>query len=550
MFARSIRVSSGLMPTVTFEPLSLLTNTTLRILSARTRHAFEVLQLRKSFSETADESRRPSVFDPSKQSAFLNLTGGNLSEEKRRRKALEIGNSIANLNMTSNEKLSNEDVVWIDEKMCLVGIGLRTNYDGFTKALYSGIFNSKRVAAVRDIFDRSVSHATLSSCVKVVSDDIVVILDSVQNPLKRRLVNLYFETEKFHFSLERHDMDFTEFLHEAGLRVIPVSTESEVIAFRREDVPVQQSTNHVLMVAPTAFAPNLYTAEDNFFMDSARSQDVADLQQKALHEYASLYNLVTAKDAAGLRVHLFTHETYHDTPDAVYPNNWFSTHTDLEVGECTLVLYPMKAPNRRKERRPEFLQRLFMFRRYTNVFDLTRHEEAPEPRFLEGTGSLVLDRVNRVAYCCLSERTDLTLARTWARVMGYSLEPFTAWDASGRPIYHTNVMMSVGTHVAVICSSSIQDKEERKRVCSRLMDSHEVVDISLSQVNSFCGNVLEVENFYGKPVMLMSSTAYHAFDSKQLELLQRYEHDLLHVDISTIERVGGGGVRCSIGELF
>jgi len=524
MFSQRVLLSSWLIRRITFTSRKSFIASASGFLCRNAWPASELVQLRKNFSETADESRRPSVFDPSKQSAFLNVTGGNLSEEKRRKRTAEIADSIAKLNLTSKEKISTEDIVWVNDRLCLVGIGLRTNYDGFTKALYSGIFNSRRVAAVRDIFDRSNSHATLNTCINLVSDDIVVILDSIQDPLKRRLVNLYFETEKLHFSLERHDMDFTEFLHESGLRVIPVSTESEVISFRRENVPVQQSTNHVLMVsctavaswhkkknmekvAPTAFAPNVYTAEDNFFMDSTSTQDVTGLQQKALCEYASLYNLVTAKDGAGLRVHLFTHEPYHDTPDAVYPNNWFSTHTDLEVGECTLVLYPMKAPNRRKERRPEFLHRLFMFRRYTNVFDLTRHEEAAEPKFLEGTGSLVLDRVNRIAYCCLSERTDLALARTWARVMGYTLEPFKAWDASGRPIYHTNVMMSIGTHVAVICSSSIHDKEERRRVCSRLMETHEVVDITSSQVNSFCGNVLEVENFYGRPVMLMSSTA-------------------------------------------
>eukprot|EP00871_Galdieria_phlegrea_P006082 jgi/Galph1/961/GphlegSOOS_G5638.1 len=503
---------------------------------------------KRSFSEASDANRRPSIFDPSQQSASLNLSGGNFGVAKRDQEANRIASAVSSLNLASNEKLCVKDIVWISEQLCLVGVGLKTNYDGFMRGLYSGIFGSKKVAAVRDIFDRSYQHPSLSSCFKVVADDIVVILESIQVPLKRRLVNLYNETEKCHFSLERHDIDFTEFLHESGLRVIPVSSEEAISTFQYENIPIQQSTNHVLMVAPTAFARNTYAAKDNFFMKGSNDENLNDLQQKALREYASLYDIVTSKDGAGLRVHLFTHEPYHDTPDAIYLNNWFSTHT--EVGECTLVLYPMKAPNRRKERRPEFLHRLFMFRRYTNVYDLTRQEEANPPKFLEGTGSLVLDRVNRIAYCCVSERTDLTLAKTWARVMGYRLEPFRAWDGAGRPIYHTNVMMSIGTHVAIICLSSLQDVEERRRICACLEETHEVVDISVDQVNKFCGNVLEVENFYGKPVMLMSSSAYNAFQSKQLEMLLKHEHKLLHADISTIERVGGGGVRCSIGELF
>ena len=273
------------------------------------------------------------------------------------------------------------------------------------------------------------------------------------------------------------------------------------------------------------------------------------LQRQVLKEFSQLHRIIS--EQAGVQVHLFTHESYHDTPDACFPNNWFSTHTDLECGECTLVLYPMKVPNRRKERRPEFLKRMESFQRYTHVIDLTRQEKAVKPTFLEGTGSLVLDRINKIGYVVISERSDLSLALKWGKIMQYEIVPFHATDSQGRAVYHTNVVMSVGTGVAVLCTECIEDPEERKKVVDRLHKTgHEIVDITRDQVNHFCGNVLELENWKGFPVMVMSTQAHNAFTPEQRQTMLKFEHELLHAEFSTIERVGGGGVRCAIAELF
>lgn len=236
--------------------------------------------------------------------------------------------------------------------------------------------------------------------------------------------------------------------------------------------------------------------------------------------------------------------------DALFPNNTFSTHTNLETGSsCMLVLYPMKAPSRRKER--ENFERLLSRGRYTHIYDMTREEDANPPSFLEGTGSLVLDRVNRIAYVALCARSDLRLANTWGRVMGYSVLPFTALDSAGRPIYHTNVMMAIGTRVAIVCSESIVDRKQRAAVLDTLRSTgHHVIEISLEQVHKFCGNVLELENFYGDQVMVMSTQAHDGFTEEQREAMLGHVSQLLHSDISTIEKVGGGGVRCTIAELF
>lgn len=252
-----------------------------------------------------------------------------------------------------------------------------------------------------------------------------------------------------------HDVDLSEYLHANGFRVL--AAEDTATLETMATIPVQQSSNHLLMVAPTAFERNELAAQDNFFMAASDTTNAAAaaaevagsdaasadaLRRAVLGEFASLYTLLTSRcpGGVGARVHLFTHEA--GTPDAVFPNNWFSTHTNLETdaaaGACTLVFYPMRAANRRQERRPALLARLEGFRRYTHVIDLSRQETAAEPRFLEGTGSLVLDRIHRVAYAAISERTDARLAAAWGRLLGYTVVPFHAVDGGGRPIYHTN----------------------------------------------------------------------------------------------------------------
>jgi hypothetical protein len=212
----------------------------------------------------------------------------------------------------------------------------------------------------------------------------------------------------------------------------------------------------------------------------------------------------------------------------------------------------MKSPSRRRERRPEFIERLLSFGRFSTIHDLSQHEASrSEPSFLEGTGALVLDRRNRIAYVALSPRADPTLARLWARIMDYQLVLFDSVDAQGRAIYHTNVMMAIGTRAAIVCSESIPDEHSRARVLDSLKATdHEIVDISLEQVSAFCGNCLEMESYRGEQNFVMSTSAYDAFTEDQRAVLLDASAGIVHSPIDTIERYGGGGVRCAIAELF
>eukprot|EP00177_Eucheuma_denticulatum_P006605 GFKZ01012015.1.p1 GENE.GFKZ01012015.1~~GFKZ01012015.1.p1 ORF type:complete len:539 (-),score=75.93 GFKZ01012015.1:1143-2759(-) len=494
----------------------------------------------------------------------LPLSGGDESQSARHASQERISAFWRNLSLPKHASWSPRDVVPAapETAAVFVGVGLETNWPAVHAAMEGGVFGEgvNKVVAVRDVFDRDNTRVCLSDWFALVADDVVaVVRDVVRGGVTtRRFVNEYVKGgsgEDAPYVLVKNDVDLIEYLHSSGFRVVPVDTKHELDAMRegRKSVPVQQSTNHVLACAPTAFEFNRSAAADNHFMSGEVGTfgiNGADgMRRKVLTEFAGLHaKLVDRKEGVGAQVHLFTHEDWHNTPDACFPNNTFSTHTNFETdSSCVLVLYPMKDETRRKERR--LVQRLLTSGRYTQVYDLTREEDAIKPSFLEGTGSLVLDRVNRVAYVAESARSDLKLARQWARVMGYQLVDFQAVDRGSRAIYHTNVMMSVGTGVAVVCGESIVGNG-RDKVIGMLQDTgHDVVDISMAQVEQFCGNVLELENFYGEQVMVMSTRAYNAFDEEQREKMLAHTARLVHSDISTIERVGGGGVRCTIAEL-
>jgi hypothetical protein len=232
-------------------------------------------------------------------------------------------------------------------------------------------------------------------------------------------------------------------------------------------------------------------------------------------------------------------------PDAVFPNNWVSFH---EGG--TLVLYPMQAESRRQERRQEVLDAVIerLGFRVSRRVDLTHHEAAG--RFLEGTGSLVLDHVQRVAYGCLSPRTHAGVVEEWCGVLGYDPVVFRAHDAGGVPLYHTNVLMSIGERLAVVGSDAIESGD-RGRVLERLRASgREILEIDQVQIERFAGNVLELAPRDGAGVLVMSASARQAFGAAGLELLSACTGRLLTVDIPTIERLGGGSARCMLAEVF
>eukprot|EP01129_Flabellula_baltica_P000190 TRINITY_DN1023_c0_g1_i1.p1 TRINITY_DN1023_c0_g1~~TRINITY_DN1023_c0_g1_i1.p1 ORF type:complete len:338 (-),score=72.00 TRINITY_DN1023_c0_g1_i1:670-1683(-) len=304
-----------------------------------------------------------------------------------------------------------------------------------------------------------------------------------------------------------------------------------------------QIASSVVLVSPIDFGFNPETAKDNAFMhDLTEDEDLENVQvrDQALVEFDRLC-LNLSKE--GIDVKVFLNLTAFKTFDAVFPNNWFSTHRTKEG--TRLVLYPMKAPSRRLERSENSINKLKHM--YDEVIDLTEYENMEEPEFLESTGCLILDRVNFVAYCAVSERASENLVRTWAEKTGYEVVIFhSSFDNS--PIYHTNVMLSIGHDWAVICADAIPDEEERKNVLKRLEDTgREIVLITIEQMTNFCANILELQG--NNRIIAMSRSAYNSFTPEQKETLSKYSK-MVPTNIPTIETVGGGSVRCMIAELY
>jgi hypothetical protein len=293
------------------------------------------------------------------------------------------------------------------------------------------------------------------------------------------------------------------------------------------------------MIRPVRFAGNEQTAESNRFQQ--RDMAKIDVQTLALAEFESL---LLCLRAGGITVHVVDDVPEPHTPDSIFPNNWVSFHSD-----GTVVLYPMLAPNRRLERRMEILQHLSSAGlRMRQTIDLTAHEAAE--KYLEGTGSIVLDRAHRFAYACVSPRTDLDVLGDFAQRLDYGLVTFDASDASGIPIYHTNVLLCVGTHFAVICSEVIAAHERAAVLHALRSTGHEVIDISAAQMQRFAGNMLELRTADGATCVAMSQSAHASLTASQLEQLQLLAGSLLVTAIPTIERLGGGSVRCMLAEVF
>jgi len=297
-----------------------------------------------------------------------------------------------------------------------------------------------------------------------------------------------------------------------------------------------QITGSILVVAPTNFEYNVDAAKDNTYMNK-----VEMTLKDVLKEYYEFYSKLRGE---GVDVHLFDHEKYHGTPDALFPNNWFSTHR--KNGKPYLVLYPMKTENRRKERREDIINYLKQY--YPTVIDLSKLENEAG-NYLESTGSLILDRINRVAYVALSERSKYEVARTWSKKLNYSLITFHTNTRQGPPVYHTNVVMAIGEKWVVVCFDVVKDEKERKALEKSLIESgKEIVTLSLEQQENYCANVLELKGKNGN-IIAISQTAYDHLTNDQIEKLQKYSK-LVPMKINTIEAVGGGSVRCMIAELF
>lgn len=304
--------------------------------------------------------------------------------------------------------------------------------------------------------------------------------------------------------------------------------------------PESQLASRVLMIRPARFESNPLTAASNRFQGKT---DASPEQQQvaALREFDGLAEILRS---AGIDVVVVEDTPEPHTPDSIFPNNWISLHGDGRV-----VLYPMEAENRRTERREDIVEYLYeeLGLLVTEVVDLTAHEQAGH--YLEGTGSMVLDRVNRVAYACLSSRTHFDALGDFAQRMDYDIVAFEAVDSDGVAVYHTNVLMNVGEQLAVICDEAIPRKEQRDAVLARLRDTgHEIVSLSYAQLNAFAGNMLELRDNNGERLIAMSQQAYDSLDAEQLEIL-RANGRIVAAPIENIEMSAGGSVRCMLAEV-
>ncbi len=300
-----------------------------------------------------------------------------------------------------------------------------------------------------------------------------------------------------------------------------------------------QSTNTIFLVRPSSFSFKTETSISNTFQDPL-SASKETIQQKVLAEFDAFTNKLTAK---GIQVHIFDDTLFPNKPDAIFPNNWISFHQD-----GTVILYPMLAHNRRPERREEIVT--FFKNNYSvqSLLDLTQYEK--DNLFLEGTGSIVFDHIHKIAYAALSPRTHKELFLTVCDYLHYKPVSFHAFDNSGIPIYHTNVMMCITKNFAVICLDSIPDNIERAMLVNQLKNTgNEIVKISYEQMNQFAGNMLALQTNDNKEILVLSQSAFDSLNSTQKKEIEKYVA-LLPMSIPTIETIGGGSARCMIAEVF
>jgi hypothetical protein len=302
-----------------------------------------------------------------------------------------------------------------------------------------------------------------------------------------------------------------------------------------------RAASHALLIEPVNFRFNRETEATNAFQVDLPAEEAAALSALAVEQHHQLRDLLV-----GHGVTITLAKSLATSPDAPFCNNWFSTHPAFGREPATLVLYPLMAENRRIERRGDLVS--LIRPAYARVVDLSPNEQ--RARFLESTGSLVLDHEARVAYAALSPRTDLSLAREWAEALAYELVAFRAIDQAGIPFYHTNVLMFIGHGLAGICLDSIVAPAERYEVEHRLRrDGREILPLTQEQATNFCGNCLALSAGDGTPLWVMSSQAYRHFAPADRTVLENHGR-ILHTELSAFEKLGGGSARCLIAELF
>lgn len=300
-----------------------------------------------------------------------------------------------------------------------------------------------------------------------------------------------------------------------------------------------QNANRILMIRPAAFGYNSETALTNSFQKKANYNDIA-IQEKALVEFDNFVDILRRN---GVIVFVDNDKPEPVKPDAVFPNNWIGFHHGKKV-----VFYPMMAQNRRWERRPALLQDLYKEQGFeiNELIDFSHLET--DGIYLEGTGSVVFDHKNQTAYCSISPRSDLRAFRLLCKSLGYEGVEFESVDSTGKAIYHTNVMLSVGSSWIVVCLDSVS-KNHQQLLQNIIWTGKEIIKVTMQQMEAFCCNIIELKDSEGKLLTVMSKTAYNAFTEEQLDVFAA-QGKIIAVDIPTIEQYGGGSARCMIAEIF
>lgn len=292
----------------------------------------------------------------------------------------------------------------------------------------------------------------------------------------------------------------------------------------------KQSTNHIFMLEPVDFYANPQTFETNAYQHED-SKDTKAIQQRALAEFRAFRDMLVTNGVA-----VTTVQGQKGCPDDIFCNNWVSTHEARRM-----VLYPMLADNRKIERREDLFD--LIRKSYTDVMNFSLHEQ--QGKYLESTGALCLDRVNKIAYVARSPRSDEDLAKLWCQTMGYTLAAFDT-EHDGKPVYHTDVVMWIGTDVAGICSGCLKDKS----IVDALKKNRDVVEFTNDQMKSFCGNALEVVANTGEKKLVMSAAGFNSLTPDQKKSLGKHYKTVIQPNIPTIEYYGGGSARCMLLEMF
>lgn len=301
-----------------------------------------------------------------------------------------------------------------------------------------------------------------------------------------------------------------------------------------------QTAETIMMVRPANFGFNEQTASNNAFQTNDTSRPESEIQQLAIQEFDGM---VEKLREAGVNVLVVEDTAVPAKADAIFPNNWVTFHQDGRI-----ITYPMYAPVRRLERREDVLDKLSAQYAFSERIHLENNEQ--KNRYLEGTGSMILDRPNKIVYACLSPRTDKALLEEYCSLIGYEMMAFTALDGREQEIYHTNVMMALGEGFVVICLDTLRDPSERRMLMNKFAATgKEVIEISLDQMLHFAGNMLQVRNPAGDTFLVMSEQAFKSLTPAQIVLIEKHTN-ILFSPIPTIETYGGGSARCMMAEVF